>query len=380
MNWKSLSLLVLVAVVSTQPASAAGCSNGTEGYPTPRNVSNIGVTGEGISDFNLGQAANGWNSACNTAKMPYTRVGSGDVQVRVKKFTGNSGRASCGDWTPQKDPNTGKLKGGTIRLWDKAMSGGRVFTCNVVDTLKHELGHVLGLKHSGCAGTIMGPARHKNYVLQPRTIEPEFCFDAEANWWTAAEQQAADIQWCFNKQDECYSPLIVDLGKNGLKLSNRNQGVWFDINADGAADLTGWVKGEDPLIVWDFDSSGEIEGGQELFGSFSGFWPDIPLNGFSALSRLDWEENGGNADGMFSAADEAFSLLHLWYDDNADGKTNPGELVPLAGVVESISLLGVETPNGGQKAGHWLMLKSFATLVGGDRVYVYDVIFQAEDG
>jgi hypothetical protein len=71
----------------------------------------------------------------------------------------------------------------------------------------------------------------------------------------------------------------------------------------------------------DVNGDGMIDRGSELF------------RGFSTLAALD-----DNHDGVIDARDAAFASLVLWADRNADRRSMPDELTPLATVVASIPL------------------------------------------
>ena len=38
------------------------------------------------------------------------------------------------------------------------------------------------------------------------------------------------------------SPIVIDLGNNGIDLGQAGVGVYFDVNADGVRDHVQWVK------------------------------------------------------------------------------------------------------------------------------------------
>lgn len=60
-------------------------------------------------------------------------------------------------------------------------------------------------------------------------------------------------------------PLIIDLGKKGIELTNVENGVHFDIDKNGFAEKTVWTDGEDGFLVLDRNGNGFIDDGGELF-------------------------------------------------------------------------------------------------------------------
>jgi len=120
---------------------------------------------------------------------------------------------------------------------------------------------------------------------------------------------------CFLGTD----PLVLDLDGDGLELMRADASqVYFDIDNDGFAEKTAWVKGDDGLLARDLNGNGTIDNIGELFG-------DATTPGFSALAALD-----ANSDGKISAADAAFSTLRVWRDLDGDGVSDAGELATLA--------------------------------------------------
>ncbi len=114
------------------------------------------------------------------------------------------------------------------------------------------------------------------------------------------------------------SPLIIDMDGDGVEtLSIGAAGVFFDLDADGRAERTGWVAPDDALLVLDRNADGRIGDITELFGSAT-------EDGFSELARLDSDGNR-----QIDAADERFEDLRLWQDRNSDGVAQEAELVSL---------------------------------------------------
>lgn len=124
-------------------------------------------------------------------------------------------------------------------------------------------------------------------------------------------------------------PLIVDLDGDGLALATAPR-VSFDLLGSGEPQRVRWVGPRDALLAIDRDADGRIGSVHELFGDV-GRCGDHPCrDGFDALAKLDRAAQGGNGDGVLDARDESFVRLSLWLDANGDGRTQPGELQPLA--------------------------------------------------
>jgi Domain of unknown function (DUF5801)/RTX calcium-binding nonapeptide repeat (4 copies) len=127
-------------------------------------------------------------------------------------------------------------------------------------------------------------------------------------------------------------PIVLDLGNSGITLTGADQGVSFDMDADGEKENTGWTTGADGILVMDLDGSGAIENGNELISPFfngGGFMDSV-----HALASLD-----GNSDGLIDSNDAAYGQLKVWIDGNHDGVSQVGELLSLTDLgIESIDV------------------------------------------
>lgn len=124
------------------------------------------------------------------------------------------------------------------------------------------------------------------------------------------------------------SPLILDMNGDGVQLSPLvGSKIYFDLNANGSAERTGWVSSDDALLAFDANSNGTIDNGSELFGEARG-------NGFSTLAEMD-----SNNDGIISILDSNYEYILTWRDLNQNGFSEQNELISLvdSGVV-SINL------------------------------------------
>lgn len=130
-------------------------------------------------------------------------------------------------------------------------------------------------------------------------------------------------------------PIVVDLNKNGVYSTKKENGAHFDFAGDSFAEKTAWVEKGDGLLVRDIDKDGIIEDGTELFGDETRLRDgSIARDGFQALADLD-----ENQDGVLDSQDAAFSEIQIWQDANGDGITDEGELYALSDMdITSIQL------------------------------------------
>lgn len=127
------------------------------------------------------------------------------------------------------------------------------------------------------------------------------------------------------------SPIVIDLGNNGIQLGEAGRGVYFDVDADGNRDYVQWVRpgGDEAFLALDLTGNGLVDDGAELFGV------GTPLvleggrkapNGFVGLAQYDQRQLGGNDDGYITPADAIWPQLRLWLDSNADGIATRNEM------------------------------------------------------
>jgi hypothetical protein len=129
------------------------------------------------------------------------------------------------------------------------------------------------------------------------------------------------------------TPLLIDVGGGGFRLTDRAGGVDFDLDGDGRAERSPWTdpRGDEAWLTLDRNGNGRIDDGAELFGN----WTPQPAtvtdrNGFAALAVFDETSAGGNGDGWIDARDAVFSRLRLWHDANHNGLSEPTELITLS--------------------------------------------------
>jgi hypothetical protein len=132
------------------------------------------------------------------------------------------------------------------------------------------------------------------------------------------------------------SPIVVDLGNDGIKLGKAGVGVYFDVNADGVRDHVQWVRdgGDEGFLAIDRSGNGLIDDGSELFGVGTPMILESrnAPNGFVGLAQYDSRQLGGNDDGKISEADAIWPQLRIWIDQNADGVSSSNEMHTLRSV------------------------------------------------
>lgn len=127
------------------------------------------------------------------------------------------------------------------------------------------------------------------------------------------------------------SPVVIDLDGGGFHFTGLDDPVRFDIDADGSLEEIGWIEAGSgtAFLVLDRNGNGRIDTGRELFGSATPQPLSEEPHGFLALAVFDGPEEGGNGDGYLSSIDGVWESLQLWFDEDHDGLTDPGELVPV---------------------------------------------------
>ena len=154
---------------------------------------------------------------------------------------------------------------------------------------------------------------------------------------TVSEQCNRDYNLAVNYTPP-KDPLILDLDGDGIEALGINTAapILFDHDADGVKTATGWIHGDDGLLVLDRNGNGTIDSGLELFGDntlLAG--GGIASDGFEAIAELD-----ENDDGKVDASDSAYASLRVWQDANGDGASQASELKTLSEA--GIASIGVE--------------------------------------
>lgn len=150
-------------------------------------------------------------------------------------------------------------------------------------------------------------------------------------------------------------PLVLSLEATNVELTSQEDGVDFDLDADGTPERVAWtIAGrQDAFLAVDENHNGQIDDGSELVGAgISG-----PPNGFDYLNAYDgWTtrpsrgSRKSQAKGFIGRGDFIFNHLILWTDLNHNGISEEDELQSLA--YAQVTELGISSrqrlnlPNG----------------------------------
>lgn len=121
-------------------------------------------------------------------------------------------------------------------------------------------------------------------------------------------------------------PLIIHFASTDeIEFTSLDEGVNFDLDANGFAEKTAWTKNADGFLAIDRNQDGVINNGSELFGDKTTMYNgEIASTGFEALSSYDRDGNG-----RIDKNDPIFKELLIWFDVENKGFTDAGELEPI---------------------------------------------------
>lgn len=119
------------------------------------------------------------------------------------------------------------------------------------------------------------------------------------------------------------TPIVFPLNRNGefSSLLAPSRPVEFDLAGDGHRRSWSWVTAQTGILVWDPQATGFVTSGRQLFGSAT-FWLFFD-NGYQAMASLDNDRNGW-------LEGKELSGIAVWTDLNENGRSEPGEVLPVA--------------------------------------------------
>ncbi|MFZ5968303.1 MAG: calcium-binding protein, partial [Bacillota bacterium] len=170
------------------------------------------------------------------------------------------------------------------------------------------------------------------------------------------------------------SPIILDLDGNGVKTTSVLNSVYFDHDANGFAEKSGWVDVNDGLLVRDINGNEIIDSGRELFGDNTLLKNGSKaVNGFAALSEYD-----DNKDGKINSSDEIFQQLKIWKDVNLDGISQVEELYSLSELGVKELNLSYDSTGTVDENGNTLIAKGSYTKEDGSVLEMSDYLFKVK--
>lgn len=208
------------------------------------------------------------------------------------------------------------LNGGLNVVPGVATGGGGYFTFNgdLNDFAGLSLGAELSAGVTAGYSMTVGPGGGESLVMTG--AQGELGFSVGLAYTDVIRDGAGWIEDLMNLiNPRPTDPLVIDLDGDGVELISRaNANAYFDLDGDGFAEQTGWVKPDDGLLAVDRNGNGAIDDISELFGSAT-------QSGFDALRAFDT-----NNDGKVNSQDSGFGTLKTWRDLNGDGISDAGEL------------------------------------------------------
>ena len=220
---------------------------------------------------------------------------------------------------------------------------------------------------TGCSGT--GTIVHGNsnsntmaYYTKTCVLSPDTLNYAKGKHWdsdsseaTAYVSQSPTSLQCNSEceQQQCTepetwdpiicdcvppTPILLDIGGRGYSLTSVDQGVRFDLNADGVAERVAWTSrlAENGFLAFDRNGNHVVDDGSELFGNTTPLGLDVKghtaSNGFEALLALEEAYPGDVIDGVIDSRDRLYEALKVWVDASHDGVSGPEELYTLRSV------------------------------------------------
>lgn len=162
-------------------------------------------------------------------------------------------------------------------------------------------------------------------------------------------------------------PLLLDLGGEGVRMTDLSDAVLFDTDHSGTLKRSAWADRKTGMLVID-DGSGQIKDVSQMFSEYykgkagvNGAAGEARFkDGFAALASED-----GNGDGIIDARDPIWNQLRVWVDASHDARVDGGELKTLTELgITQINVRAAGTPGESRDGSRVLARGSF--VIGGN--------------
>jgi hypothetical protein len=140
----------------------------------------------------------------------------------------------------------------------------------------------------------------------------------------------------------CVSPIVIAVGpRKPYLLTSQNEGVLFDLDANGTLEQVAWTDrtSDTAFLAIDWNDNGTIDDGHELICEKT--LPNQP-HGFAALATWSKLAHDGWVQEFIDRRDHVYSRFLLWQDRNHNGMSERGELQPFSSRFKAISMAYVE--------------------------------------
>uniref|UniRef100_UPI003204B6F2 calcium-binding protein n=3 Tax=Pseudomonas syringae TaxID=317 RepID=UPI003204B6F2 len=165
-----------------------------------------------------------------------------------------------------------------------------------------------------------------SYLNDQSELIKNFLLDGSDQISSSLDEILNSLSESFEDALQTVSPLVLDLDGDGFKMTGLAGNTYFDHDANGVKEKSGWMDSRDGMLVRDLNHNGVVDSGLEVFGSNTLLGNGKrAINGFEALKDLD-----SNRDGVFDVQDAAYGELKIWTDVNGNAQSDTGELRTLS--------------------------------------------------